>query len=78
VYDRVLDGKVLTIRPSGWAYNNTFVLMDVETGSLWYPDWRGLRGIQGVHFKKRLGKARFKDTTWGKWIAKHTGSRVIR
>jgi hypothetical protein len=78
VYGRELEGRTLTIRPSGWTYNNTFVLMDEETGSLWYPDRRGLKGIQGAHFKKRLKKLPSEDTTWKKWMDKHPGSRVLK
>lgn len=74
----MIDGKTLTIRPSGWTYNDTFVLMDVETGSLWYPDWKGLKGIQGAHFKKRLGKVKFEDTSWKEWELKHPGSKVLK
>jgi hypothetical protein len=78
VYSRVVNGKKLTIRPSGWAYDNTFVLMDEETGSLWYPDWRGLKGIQGDHFKKRLRRIKSEDTKWGNWKKKHPNSRILK
>lgn len=50
VYSREIDGRVLTLAPSGWTYKRTFVLYDKETGSLWYPGKKGLMGIQGVYF----------------------------
>jgi len=78
VYSRVLKGKTLTIRPSGWTYKNTFVLMDVETGSLWYPDRKGLKGIQGVHFGEQLPKLSSEDTTWGRWKSRNPGSLILK
>ncbi|MBW1841122.1 MAG: DUF3179 domain-containing protein [Deltaproteobacteria bacterium] len=35
VYSREIDGRKLTLAPSGWTYKNTFVLYDKETGTLW-------------------------------------------
>jgi hypothetical protein len=37
VYNRTLDGEVLTIAASGWTWHQIFVLQDYETGSLWFP-----------------------------------------
>ena len=56
MYSRELDGKTLTLAPSGWTYGarerrSIFVLYDRETGSLWFPfgDGKGLTGISGPH-----------------------------
>ena len=38
MYSREIDGKTITIAPSGWTYERTFVLFDRETGSLWYTE----------------------------------------
>ena len=54
VYSREIDGQTLTIIPSGWTYESTFVLYDKESGSLWYPYKNGLLAIQGKYFKKIL------------------------
>ncbi|MFC2067422.1 hypothetical protein ACFLTP_00145 [Chloroflexota bacterium] len=47
VYSREIDGKKLTLAPSGWTYgldvfSSIFVLVDKETISLWF-----LAGEQG-------------------------------
>jgi hypothetical protein len=78
VYSRTIQGRTLRLRPSGWAYKNTFVLMDEETGSLWYPGRKGLKGIQGPHLGKSLPEISSKDTTWEKWERKHPGSKILK
>jgi hypothetical protein len=78
VYSRTIDGQTLTIAPSGWTYKNTFVLYDKETGTLWYPYRKGLKGIQGKYFKEWLKKLPSDDTTWKKWRGKHPGSEILR
>ena len=77
VYSRELNGKTLTIAPSGWTYKNTFVLYDKETESLWYPYKKGLMGIQGVYFKQWLPVLESEDTQWKKWRRQHPDSKVI-
>jgi hypothetical protein len=78
VYSRKIDGKILTIVPSGWTYNNTFVLYDRETETLWYPYRKGLKGIQGTYFEKWLPKLPSEDTVWKKWKIKHPDSKVLK
>jgi len=77
VYSRELNGKTLTIAPSGWTYKNTFVLYDKETESLWYPYKKGLMGIQGIFFKQWLPKLESEDTQWAKWRRKNPNSKII-
>jgi Protein of unknown function (DUF3179) len=76
VYSRQIDGRNLTLAPSGWTYNNTFVLYDKETGSLWYPDKKGLMGIQGHYFNRFLPEIKSEDTNLGQWVEKHPQTRV--
>jgi len=78
VYSRQIDGRNLTLIPSGWTYNNTFVLYDKETGSLWYPHTDGLMSIQGVYFKRRLQEVSSEDIRWKDWVQKHPESRVVK
>jgi hypothetical protein len=78
VYSRQIDGRDITLVPSGWTYDSTFVLYDKETGSLWYPYKKGLRSIQGVYFDRRLPMLDFEDTRWGKWQKKHPESRIMQ
>jgi hypothetical protein len=74
----VIDGRTLTIVPSGWTYKNTFVLYDRETGTLWYPYRKGLKGIQGKYFNRRLKKLPSDDTVWRKWKRKHPVSEILK
>jgi hypothetical protein len=78
VYSRQIDGSNLTLVPSGWTYDSTFVLYDRETGSLWYPYKKGLMGIQGVYFKRWLPKLSSLDTKWQEWVKKHPDSRIMK
>ena len=77
VYSREIDGRTLTLVPSGWTYERTFVLYDRETNSLWYPYEEGLKGIQGVYFERWLPKLASDDTRWRDWKAKHPQSRIM-
>jgi hypothetical protein len=78
VYSRQIDGQTLTLVPSGWTYNYTFVLYDRETGSLWYPYRGGLMGIQGKYFKKWLPEVPSEDTQWKKWVKKYPNSKILK
>ena len=78
VYSRKIDGRVLTLAPSGWTYNYTFVLFDKESGTLWYPYEKGLKGIEGKYFKKWLPKMSYQDTSWGKWHKAHPQTKILR
>lgn len=77
MYSREIDGRTLTLAPSGWTYKNTFVLYDQETGSLWYPYKKGLRAIQGVYFGRILPMLPSEDTRLGRWLQKHPASRTL-
>ena len=78
VYSRQIDGRTLTLVPSGWTYKSTFVLYDRETGTLWYPYKKGLMGIQGKYFKRWLPEIPSDDTQWRKWVKKHPGSKILK
>jgi hypothetical protein len=78
VYSRQIDGQILTLVPSGWTYESTFVLYDKETGTLWYPYRKGLMGIQGKHFKRWLLKISSQDTRWEKWYKNYPNSRIMK
>jgi hypothetical protein len=68
---------VLTLAPSGWTYENVFVLYDRETGSLWYPYEKGLRGIQGDYAGERLPELPSADIRWKKWKQNHPDSLIV-
>lgn len=77
MYSRRIYGKTLTLAPSGWTYDDTFVLVDRETGTLWYPDPKGLRGIQGPYFNRWLPKVTSDDIRWKEWKKKHPDSKIL-
>jgi hypothetical protein len=78
VYSREIDGRTLNIAPTGWTYDNTFVLWDRETGTLWYPYDEGLRGIQGEYFDRWLPKRESDDTKWRNWRWDHPESGLLK
>jgi hypothetical protein len=78
VYSRTIDGRALTIVPSGWTYKDTFVLYDRETETLWYPYRKGLKGIQGRYFERWLPIIPSRDTTWKKWLDENPGSKILK
>jgi hypothetical protein len=78
VYSREIDGKKLTLAPSGWTYKKTFVLYDKETGSLWYPGKKGLMSIQGVYFKRWLPKIRSEKHDWQNWKKNYPNTRLMK
>jgi hypothetical protein len=78
VYSRQIDGRSLTIAPSGWTYADTFVLYDRETGSIWYPYENELRAIQGPYFGRRLPMLPSEDTSWRLWSKNHPDSKLLR
>jgi hypothetical protein len=78
VYSREIDGKILTLAPSGWTYKRTFVLYDRETQTLWYPRKDGLMGIQGVFFQRVLPKVNSKDTDWSKWKKEYPSTKLMK
>jgi len=62
-----MDGRTLTLAPSGWTYDNVFVLYDKETQTLWYPGDDGLIGVQGEYFKRKLPEIPSRETRWRQW-----------
>jgi len=66
------------LAPSGWTYKNVFVLTDRETGTLWYPYRKGLKGIQGIYFGRWLPKLDSEDTEWRDWKKEHPDSALLK
>jgi hypothetical protein len=87
VYNRELDGTVLTLGASGWTYVYTFVLFDQETNSMWLPlnigeigDICGcaLFGITGPHAGRRLATFPTEYTQWNIWYALHPDTKILK
>ena len=97
VYSREIDGKILTLAPSGWTYgqnafSSTFVLMDKETESLWFPAGEqgcalpiapvgesgcGLVGISGVYSDEVLNGEFLSATTWAEWKKTYPNTKFV-
>jgi hypothetical protein len=98
VYSREIDGKILTLTASGWTYGDnpsisTFVLVDKETESLWFPAGEqgcalpleplgkggcGLVGISGVYTDKVLEGEFLEATTWAEWKSAHPDTKYVK
>ena len=97
VYSRQLDEEVLTLAASGWTYgqnraSSTFVLVDKETESLWFPAGEqgcalplepvsnggcGLVGISGVYADRVLEGEFLTATTWSAWKALFPDTKYV-
>ena len=97
VYSREIDGKIISLAASGWTYGedafvSTFVLMDKETQSLWFPageqgcalpleplgeEGCGLVGIGGVYADRVLTGEFLSITTWDEWKSMHPDTKYV-
>lgn len=80
MYSRELNENILTLDPTGWTYDLTFVLFDRETESLWYPLNRetGLTGISGLYSGRKLARLPSTRTSWKEWHAEHPNSEYLQ
>jgi hypothetical protein len=62
---------------SGWTYDNTFLLWDYETGSLWYPlsFIGGMTSVGGTFADRKLPEIASERTTWANWKANHPNTK---
>lgn len=75
VYDRVVDGRTLTLAPSGQLWKESMVLYDEGTHSL----WSHLTGEAklGVFKGKQLRRLPSVLTDWETWRRQHPDSTVV-
>jgi len=80
VYSREIEGSILTLSASGWTYNNTFVLYDYETESLWYhlPGTDGLTCVNGEYADKKLIEFNSVQTRWNNWVVDNPNSQFLK
>ena len=80
MYSREIDGRVLTLSASGWTYNDTFVLYDYETESLWYhlEGRNGLTCISGFYADSTLTEFTSSQIRWNDWLASHPESVALK
>ena len=79
MYSREIQGEVLTLSASGWTYNNTFVLYDYETESIWYhmPGESGLTCISGFYADKHLSEFESIQLRWSNWKKSFPESKFL-
>jgi hypothetical protein len=83
VYGRLLDGQPLTLAASGWTWQDTFVLWDHETGSVWFggsgpAGWDHLVCIEGPLQGRRLQQLDLHRTFWRHWYASNPETKLMR
>ena len=79
MYSREIRGRILTLSASGWTYNNTFVLYDYETESIWYhmPGESGLTCISGFYSDEHLFEYESVQLRWSNWLAQYPDSKIL-
>ena len=75
VFDRRVDGMVLTFGNTGALYESNAVAYDKETGSYWYQ--AGGRAIVGPLTGKRMKPLPSLITTWAEWTSLHPDGLVL-
>ena len=75
VFDRHLDGKVLTFGNTGALYESAMVMYDRETESYWYQV--GGVAIKGALKDKKLSVLPSLLTSWKQWKAIHPNTKVL-
>jgi hypothetical protein len=80
VYTREIDGEILTLSASGWLYDQTFVLYDYETETVWYhlPGTDGLTGVGGFYAGRFLQEFESTITRWDRWKESHPDSEFLK
>jgi hypothetical protein len=78
-YERRVGEQTLTLAASGWTYQQTFVLYDLETESLWYPlpGTTGLTCIAGAWADSLLREHPSTLERWRDWQAANPGAEVL-
>ncbi|MCP4249545.1 MAG: DUF3179 domain-containing protein [bacterium] len=79
VYGREIDGAVTTFGTTGYTYDNTFVLYDRATESIWYPmDDGGFDAISGPRRGERIEfLAQPEIVSLADWTARHPETVVL-
>ncbi len=79
VYGREIAGTVTTFGTTGYTYDNTFVLYDRATESIWYPtDDQGFDAISGPRRGERIEfLAQPPVMSLADWTALHPDTLVL-
>jgi len=79
VYGREIDGEVTTFGTTGYTYNDTFLLYDRKTQSMWYPHKPGeMNALSGPSAGSALPYlVEPKRMSLADWREKHPHSLVL-
>ncbi len=79
VYGREIDGKLTTFGTTGYTYQNTFLLYDRKTESVWYPlNPKEMSAVSGKLAGSALPFLSEPDPMpLSEWRAKHPDSLVL-
>ena len=78
IYDSLLDGRRVTLAPTGYFQDAKPILFDRGTESLWIEMHDGLTAMAGKHFKKRLMRVAIPSpVTWSTWLRRNPHSRLL-
>ncbi len=79
IYERIVDGESLTLAFSGWGYEDSIVLYDLETESLWYSFEADshLTCISGSYADRKLSQLPSVYTSWGDWTDRYSESLFL-
>jgi hypothetical protein len=75
VYDRIVDGKTLTLQVSGMLWKRSLVMRDLETGSLWSHILGAC--MEGELQGKTLAIVPAHITTWADWKSAFPDTTVL-
>jgi hypothetical protein len=75
VYDRRLDGRLLTFGNTSALYESDLVMVDWQTNSYWWQT--AGEAIVGTLSGKSLKPLPAATMTWGEWKAVHGGTEVL-
>jgi hypothetical protein len=61
-FDRIIEGNTLTLKASGYLFNDNLMPIDIETGSIWSQML--IRGVRGTHDLKFPHTLNIVETDW--------------
>ena len=78
IYEASLDGRRVTMAPTGYFQDGKPVLFDRGTESLWVAMHDGLTAIAGKHTRKRLMLVGLPaPVSWSTWLSRNPESRLL-
>ncbi len=78
IFDSTLEGRRVTMAPTGYFQDGKPVLYDRGTESLWVERDGFLTAIAGKHNRKHLnGHSHPKPVAWSQWVSVNSESRLL-